>query len=230
MPCLTLFTVKLTNAQPTASTTPSIPEFTLKIVNNSRYTETITTTTTDPYTGQPTTSTTPSKYVQEEYIEVAIKNQTFTPYPIGGNYSSNLWFDVRYKGHQATDWKYANPNPYQDCSASYLRLQTYYNNLPMSGEIDFQVRAINGYQTHKDNLFPQTWIVQGQESGWSDIQTINLESGAVTITPYINPSPTQTQTAVATPTPSVPEMPALMILPLFLATVAIALIIKHRKG
>jgi hypothetical protein len=227
--CLTLLTIKPATAQSTPFTTPSIPEFTVSIVDNSHYIDPIITTTTDPYTGKPTQTTTPGSYVQEKFIEVKIKNQIFTPNLNG----DNIWLNIRYKGHYTAEWTIFDPTPYQNRSDPYTYVSTYFNRVPASGDIDFQIQAINGHQTHKDNLFPQTWIVVGIESGWSDIQTIHLEDGTVTITPYTNPAPTPTPTTTqtqdpATPTPSVPEMPALMILPL-LSMLSVAVLLGRRK-
>jgi hypothetical protein len=239
---LALSTVGLLTAEPAkaqstpSNLTPSIPEFTIKYVNNSHYTQPTTTTTTDPYTGQQTVTTTPSSYVQEEYLEVKIKNMTYTPYPLGAsNYTSDIWFNVRYKGHYSSEWTYVNPNPFENYSAQYTYVQTYYNHVP-TGDVDYQVQAINGYQTHSSpNMFPQSWVVEGQAGGWSDIQTIKLPDGTVTITPYTNLMPTQTiattqtQNPIAAPTPTVPEIPASTILILLFGLISVALMVRKRK-
>ena len=78
--------------------TPSVPQFTLKLINDSQYIQPTPAVTTNPYTGQQTVTTYPSKYVQDEYIEVIIQNQAFTPFSSRGN-SYDLYFDVQTKGH-----------------------------------------------------------------------------------------------------------------------------------
>jgi hypothetical protein len=110
----------------------------------------------------------------------------------------------------------------------------YYAYLPEEGDVDFQVKALIGTPTLESNGMTGTcfgfyyYTFSGQVGDWSEIQTISIPNGTTTSTPYTNVD--STPTSAATPTPTVPEMPALMILPLFLATVAIALITRHRNG
>jgi len=212
---LSLWMVKPVSAQSfeqnTSFPTPSIPQFTVRLVNNSYYTQPITTTTTDPYTGQPTTTTTPSRYVQDEYVELTIKNQSFTQ----AN-GSNLFFDIRTKGHFANDWSYISPYYgyiMENYSSKYTIVQTYYNDVPSTGQIDFQVRAIIGYvYLQTPVIVSQHRILTGQNGEWSDIQTVSLPDGAVFTTPFTNPPPSQTPlpsytpTSTPSPTPTVPEL------------------------
>lgn len=59
--------------EPASIPTPSVPEFTLKYVDNSYDVPSSTTTTTDPYTGEQTITTEPGYHVANETIEVTIK-------------------------------------------------------------------------------------------------------------------------------------------------------------
>lgn len=169
-----------------------VPEFTIRFVNNSHY-NLPPYTPIDPYTGQPTTIT-PGSFVKEESIEVAINNDIFKLYLTGGNYTSNVWFNIRYKGHYESVWKYFDP-ALMNNSASGTYVKTFYNNVPI-GEVDFQVQAINKYQSSQELA-----------SGWSNIKTIKLPDGSVTVTFYPNLEPATTQPPEPTVTPriAVPE-------------------------
>ena len=108
------------------------------------------------------------------------------------------------------------------------------------GQVDFQVEAITGYSTYVfvGNMMPLGAIsyfnFTGEASGWSDIQTISIPEGSVSISTSPNPSssnpttaPTNTQ---ASPTPSIPEFPSLAI-PLMLAIMVVAagLLVYHKR-
>lgn len=239
---LGLMMVKPANAQrfeqDTSFPTPSIPQFTVRIVNNSYYTQPITTITTDPFTGQSTTTTTPSRFVEDEFIELAIKNQSVT-FQRGG---IDLYFDVRTKGHFSKDWNYISTldgNIIENYSSRYTIVTAYFDHdFPAVGQIDFQVRAIIGDIYVEDpNTLSQYEIVMGQNGGWTDIQTISIPDGSVSITPFTNPSPapTQTPTSIQTPTPTpittptVPEFPTIVILLLLLSVFSITVVLRLKK-
>ena len=59
---------------------PSVPEFTLKYVDNSYDVAPKTTSSTDPYTGKVTSTTIQGYHVQNRSVEIIIKNQQFTSY------------------------------------------------------------------------------------------------------------------------------------------------------
>jgi len=94
--CLSLLMVKPATAQ--SIPTPSVPEFTLKVVANPIYVPP--TTTIDPYTGNVTTQA--GYYVQNTSIVITIKNQPFSYSYNGTTY--NLYYNVRLKGHFGQDW------------------------------------------------------------------------------------------------------------------------------
>jgi len=253
---LTTLMVKPTFAQtstpaptPTPIPTPSVPQFTLMLVNDSHYTQPTTTTTTNPYTGEPTTTTTPSQYVQDEYIEVKIQNQSFTPLSIA-DYVYNLYFDVQTKGHFSEDWTAYNSgegySAEENYTAQYTTVELYYNNIPPAGLIDFQVQAIIGYvHAVVPVIVQEEWVLSGQAGGWSNIETINVTDGSVFVTSFINPTPTPaltsasssttassqnpTGTPISTSTPVVPEMSWLGIVLLLLSVLSVVVILARRK-
>lgn len=246
-----LWMVEPANAQSSSSfPTPSVPEFTVSFVNASYYTEPTATTTTDPYTGNQTVTTIPSRYVQDEYIGITIQNQSFNPFKTFENgywYTCDLYFNIRTKGHFSTEWDYLNPdvgiNTMENYTSQYTIVDTYYNRIPTAGQIDFQVQGIAGYVYHVvPVVVAQQWVLTGQEGYWSDIQTLNLPDGSVSVSASPNPSvtptplpihfaptPTSTPPPSPTSTPVVPELSAIVILPLFLASLAITLVLRRRR-
>jgi hypothetical protein len=244
--CASLLGIKPANAQ--SLPTPSVPEFTLKLVDDSY--DVPPTSTVNPYTGKTETS---GGYHATGYLEVYIK--------IKNQPSTSLYYQVQTKGHYSQDWstidEYVkeapafNPrNAYQeqDYNAQYTVLRYFDSgNLPREGQIDFRVQALVGtpivYHTsdHLDlyNTFA-TFSFNGTASGWSDTQTLNLATDAVpaygsqdpTSNPTTNPTPNLTaspMTSTPTPTPTAPEFTAYAIVLLLVAVFSIALIVRHRK-
>ena len=165
---------------------PSVPEFTVKYVDNSYYVPP--TTTTDPYTGE--TVTQGGFYGKgKPEIEITIKNQPFT----------GLHYQVRTKGHFSQDWSiveywikeaYNPPDPYpeQDYTAEYTILKfgsLVSQNIPSRGQIDIQVQALIGHDTIRGdpahsalyNMYYPIYDFSGESSGWSDTQTLTIGHG-----------------------------------------------------
>ena len=165
---------------------PSVPEFTVKYVDNSYYVPP--TTTTDPYTGE--TVTQGGFYGKgKPEIEITIKNQPFT----------GLHYQVRTKGHFSQDWSiveywikeaYNPPDPYpeQDYTAEYTILKfgsLVSQNIPSRGQIDIQVQALIGHDTIRGdpahsalyNMYYPIYDFSGESSGWSDTQTLTIGYG-----------------------------------------------------
>ena len=100
--CLTLLITEPANAQsipsPIPIPIPTIPEFTVQLVDRSYIVPA--STTIDPYTGQNVTN--PSYYAENRTAEIAIKNQLFTPYyenSTGAQWKITLMYQIRTKGH-----------------------------------------------------------------------------------------------------------------------------------
>ena len=77
------------------SSTPSVPEFTLKYADYSYDVPPKTTTSTDPYTNETITTTIPGRHVENKTIEATINNN------IGASY-----YNFRYKGRYEDEWRY----------------------------------------------------------------------------------------------------------------------------
>ena len=210
---------------------PSIPEFTLKFTDASHY-ETYT----DPYTGAQTTY-----LVQNKTIEISIKNQPFTRYTDSSGNLISLYYNIRSKGHFSQYWMErdgGSDNYLKQNFGSEYTMVPYYGDIPSSGQIDFQIEVIAGHDYEVFNII-EGWIINGTESGWSNIQTISIPDGSVSITPFSNPTPTQTPISTSSPTPTpsqtptatpaIPEFSWLAILPLFVSVLFISLMLRHRK-
>ena len=219
---------------------PSVPEFTLKYVDKSYDVPPKTTTTTDPYNGKITTTNIPGYHVENFTIEVSIKNQPF-PSTINGNKSS-LWYDVQIKGHYGGDWSDQYPSsimsptilPWPTQASSGYTLLSFPASYRTGDEIDFQVKAILGYQYSYDTYFyvQQSHILPlrvndfiHEESGWSSTQTFTMPE-----TPTSSNQTTSPTNTITSPTPSVPEF-SLWIIPFqFSMMLVIAgLLVYHKK-
>jgi lipopolysaccharide export LptBFGC system permease protein LptF len=198
---------------------PSVPEFTVKFVDAS-YNVTPSSSI-NPYTGQNVTNE--GYHVENRTIELIIKNQPFASY-ISNGQNISFYFNVREKGHYEENWTtiYTVDNYYTSESNTDYTTLTYlldqndppfWNNIPSGGQVDFQVEAMIGYVSRTVGF--ASWYFAGQESGWSNTQTLTI--------PETSSSPN--------PTPTVPEFPAiaLVILPLLLSMFAVAVILRHRK-
>jgi hypothetical protein len=200
--------------------TPSVPEFTVTIVDSSY--DVSTTYSTDPYTGE--TIPIEGYHVERRTIEVKIKNQPFSSFslqesPQAANWTVNFYYNVRYKGHFEDVWHdlylLSDGYPLQDSGSDYtvlsyeggysptegisLHTGAIMTTLPAGGMVDFQVEALIGY-THRDaSTFFAPWVFEGQKSGWSSTQTITISGSSSPSSPASTPMPTPTQTPVPTP-------------------------------
>lgn len=229
MSCLTMLAVQPANAQTIPK--PSVPEFTAKLVDRS-YNEPATTTI-DPYTGQ--TIDNPAHRVENYTIELTIKNQPYTPVIAQNGANTSFVYQIQVKGHFANDWipmymfgegPKASNTDYT--VITYLLLSetqdSYYltsydstmpstntiTGLPPNASIDFQVEALSGYWTRTIEFNSQHF--EAQESGWSPTQTVTIHTNSVST----NPSPT------------VPEIPYVAVLALFVVIPLITVLAKKR--
>jgi len=207
--------------------TPSVPQFTIETIYFPYDVLPKTTSSTNPFTNETTTTTVPGYHVENKTTEIKITNQPFTPYQIqdkGAIWTIQLFYNIHIKGHFSQDWGYfklnngsGDGNLVQDNNAQFtvVPVDEY---LPTEGQIDFQVQALTGYQ-HGFDPVPgapgELWIITGSASDWSNTQTI--------IIPATKASPA--------PTPTVPEIPSiaiLLLLPVMLSIVVTLKLKKHR--
>ena len=193
---------------------PSVPEFTVELVDSSY--DVPTTYSIDPYTGENLTHA--GYRVESRTIEIRIKNEPFTPFSItnGSNtYTVRFYYNIRFKGHFEEEWhKIYNPNV-NGLLASYGSYRTeavlslegeyssteglkippqgiYFPTFPPNSQIDFQVEAMIGYIHHVDAMPFSADVFEGETSGWSATQTLNIEE-------IQTPSPEPTSSPEPTP-------------------------------
>jgi hypothetical protein len=230
--------------------TPTVPEFTLNLVQ-SAYNKTVI----DPGTGIKTT-------VNNSTIEVIIKNQPFSPYNYSWtflgyrnstvNKSTSLGYDVQAKTHYSQNWTevyFSGNYPAQSNSSDYTVLSlplgpsvVYQsdgdelitpiypsgNQIPSGDQLDFRVRAIiGGYFPPVVSSyvnFPLNFI--SKNSSWSSPQTITI--------PASSSSPTPTSTSPQERNP--PHLEPLDYLPIIIAILTVIIVLsallyrRHRKN
>jgi hypothetical protein len=177
--------------------TPSVPEFTVKLVAHPY--DIPTTYSTNPYTGEPITHE--GYHVENKSIEVWIKNIPFTPYDDTDGHEVNLYYNVRVKGHFEENWSTpityvesdsAERFPQSNSEYTVLSLVNYYN---PKAQVDYQVEAFLGH--FYDTPYPPgnhsiQWLVTAFKvdapSGWSETKTLTFDESQ---TPAPNQEPQQ---------------------------------------
>ena len=232
---------------------PSVPEFTVKYVDRSY--DTPPTYGIDQYTGK-TVITKASEHIDNRTIEITIKNQPFTPFTdeSSGKFI-NLYYNVQHKGSFGQEWtwlfgvermeSFGSTDPYstwgypsQDSASQYTIVSyTLPWNIPSEGQMDFQVEALTGYvdksiDSDRSHITfaVYNYTFYGEESDWSNTQTITLSAASVSISP--SPSSTMPNygpTSSPSPTSTIPEVSWLAILPLFVSMLFVAIVMRHRK-
>jgi hypothetical protein len=113
-------------------------------------------------------------------------------------------------------------------------------NVTDGGTVDFRVQAIIGYSTRYDDQIipgvpgyepgftPHHYVFIGQESDWSNTQTITLGE-TIDTSPIPTYPPLQTVTAQQTPAPSVPEFSTVTVPILLLAAASTIGVLLNRK-
>jgi hypothetical protein len=201
---ISLSITQLSYAQSTPK--PSVPQFTAKYVDHS-YTVPANTYI-DQYTGQQVTE--PSYIVQNETIDISIKNQPFS----STEDIAYLCYNIREKGHfgegnWTEEYQISNgDNTLFRASNTAYTIISLPKTASNGGQIDFQVKAYFtiGHRFMVTNFGTWTW----EESDWSNTQTVAIPS-------------------TSTPSPTVPELPWLALLPLCLMMLAVVLVLKRPK-
>ena len=235
MPSLSFMMIKPALAQ--SILTPSVPEFSVKYVDNSY--DAPPTYGTDQYTGK-------SIIVNEGYhvdgrtIEFTIKNQPFASYnDSSGNYTT-LYYNFRFKGHYGNVWTYfpfegaitthsyggmyggpvfnyySASNSEDTIFSITLKDLTSFSGSdtpPNGSQMDFQVQAQKGfiYKIPQSAGMGPAYGFTGESSAWSNTQTITIQASSSSA------SPTSTLTPTPASTTDIPEFPAIAGLAIFLA-------------
>jgi hypothetical protein len=227
---------------------PSVPEFTVRLVDNSY--DVPTTYSIDPYTGQSLMH--PGYRVENKTIEITITNQPYVPYT-DSNGTATFYYNIRMKGHFEDEWGqlYSPDAGFIKRSNSAYTVVSYtigehadrpiIRNIP-GGQVDFQVQALIGFThrgydpnaTNQLDMFP--WVFDGETSDWSNTQTITIASNSE-VQQQTQPSPNENsvsnqsgaQSAVTQPSSDWMEISlftALGVIALLLAVIII--IVKHK--
>ncbi|MGD6933414.1 MAG: hypothetical protein ACQCN5_04320 [Candidatus Bathyarchaeia archaeon] len=225
-----LFMVQSSSAQSTIK--PDVPEFRIILVKHSYDSAAVTST--DPFTGQTTTS--PSVHSEWLTVDIVITNQNLPELEQDKDYSfysyNGLMFNVRYKGQYTDSWTNVTAliEPYLAHSSGYKysiyslmlnnavdfsSLETHSGlrpqgliQVPLNCTVDFQVEALYG-KSYLVKTAPFGNIVfNGQESGWSNTQSITINEADAVSGPIDNPT-VKITTLTPAPTPTQSPTPTL---------------------
>lgn len=175
--------------EPTSIPKPSVPEFTMKLVDNSYDVPLTYTYEIDPFTGEEVQISSGGYHVENKSLVFTIKNQQFTPCTVKDGNVTNLHYKIRVKGHFAEDWTELG---YIDSTDAETTIKAYalgensdiymLRGVTSGGQVDFQVQALIGYayevydyDTHSGLFylyFPGETCFTGETSGWSSTQTL----------------------------------------------------------
>ncbi len=234
-----LMTVESASAQSIPK--PSVPEFTVTLKDTSY--DVSPTASVNPYTGE--TITNEGRHVESRTIEIRIKNEPFSPLEIQAGtarWTVGYFYQIRWKGHFEDQWNtmfltddllgrnsgsetmFALEGTYSLADGLSIHRQGMYaaflSTIPPKSQLDFQVKAMIGYvhRVLEGGMAP--WIFTGEESDWSNTQTITIPETSTSTSPSPNP----------TPTPSIPEFPSWTV-PLLLSTMLVVagLLVYHKK-
>jgi hypothetical protein len=184
--CLTVLAAKPADAQTIPK--PLVPDFTITLIDSSY--DVPPTSSANPYNGEVTTEE--GRHVESRTIQISVKNEPFTPFSIS-NKTVFLDYEVHWKGHFETQWhqQYYPMDGYSFISVEDAELKNEYSiftykgdygasgwdgmgpTVPQDAQIDFQVKARIGY-VHYVMEGIGGFAFRGEESDWSNTQTINL--------------------------------------------------------
>ncbi len=252
----TLFMVESAFAE---ASQPSVPQFTVKLVDRSYDVET--SYSTNPYTGE--TITNPGYHVKNFTIDVTIKNQPFTPITVSDGNTTGLYYNVQAKS-QYENWSSSissdGHNKYAvKASTSEYTVVTFIVGsegwyLYDGTEVSVRVQAVTGYSYNVWSMGGGILPIGTQfklltASDWSNIQTITYGSPAQINTPAptnqpVQPPPTANSTTEPTQTPTEPVQPdtqsdvllgftwehvALAVACAVIAVLVVALVLSRRR-
>jgi hypothetical protein len=235
---------------------PSVPEFKLSYTNYV-YDEPAAT---SQWSGEPI----PNSGYHYDYREVYIKvrNQPNDAYvnenSINNGVREKLYYNVRVKNHFSNDWvELWGQSPVYADNGSIIIGTWYYGasdsevtnigsinlngrtniihasrDVAVGDQVDFQVKALIGYQNLEKHSF------FGEESAWSNTQTLTIDMSAQTISSPTPDSSNSTTAPTSKPTDptgnsiSVPLSALIVVVAVFLAVIVVLLLLlfrRHRK-
>lgn len=223
---------------------PSVPEFSVSYVDLSY--DVPTTTSINQYTGQ--TETHQGYHVENETIQLKIRNQPFTSYIENGQ-NISFYYNVREKGSYITQWieLYSPDNGYPTQSRTEYTTITFvlgnssrFGYTPPNSQIDFQVQALIGSVHRISNItggnqppfemFP--WVFDGQKSNWSNTKTVTIPASSSSVTPTSSPTFTLTPSSTSplnTNSELTTTLTWLIIGVLVISVISLLLYVRHLK-
>jgi hypothetical protein len=149
-----------------AQPTPSVPEFTLKFIDNSYTIPSFYGP--DPYTGKNVTIA-EGAYVKDQYIEVTIKNQPFTSYIDENGSIAMLYYNIRFKDHLGS-WTMGSwtLSEYENKTGGYF---------PASNSESTQVLFSLGGDNGSGSYYHETYMLVTQSDG--GINWVPLSGGQI---------------------------------------------------
>ena len=207
-----------------AASKPSVPQFTVKFIDNSydlppKYT-------TNPYTGE-TIQSYAGYHIKDQSIEITIKNQPFTPYTNTSGSKINLYYLIQYKGHFGEEWYPLTKEDDDVIDCYYVQSNSKATTVVSTSrfvdgyQVDFRVQAIIG-NTHPGDWFSAIGhhysieIDAVASSDWSSIQTITIGESSSSQTPTTPPTNAYTPPYVNQTSLPESQLPDFMFHPFFL--------------
>jgi hypothetical protein len=224
--------------------TPSVPDFTIKVLDTSY--DTPTESYTNPYNGQQQSSA--GRHVDSRTIEITIKNVPFTPFEVttssGVTQTAGFYYLIQWKGHfdNQDGWRGAGGfiprsngsetvyttegHRFSDEAGYDFTAGGWSVVIPADSQLDFKVSALIGGQWRCPyDVNDQT--SNGAQSDWSSTQTISLGATAPFASSDANPDVLH---------PSVDgggfgwQQIALVLMAVMIAVLATAVIVLWRKS
>jgi hypothetical protein len=221
-----IFIVSSTSIMPTlAETKPSIPEITVAYTDNSY--DVPSSSSVDSFSGEITIHQ--GGHVKNGSIQLTISNQEYNSYYDSNGHLIKLYNHIRMKDHSKAEWHYSTdlePKYFPVENAKFVAVFPVTDNnvgnkiISTSGKVDFSVEAFLGYSTKVITggdpiiLRPGDYHYDfyGEVSGWSNTQTVDINTGEVTtsqttntptpVPPTINPTTTIRPILSPTETPA----------------------------
>ena len=196
---------------------PSVPEFTMKYVDNSY--DVPPTYGIDQYTGENVTVK-EGYHVDNRMIKFTIKNQPFISYNDTSGNLIALYYNFRFKGHYGYEWSYYPFKPDGQSTIPYgmftvglspkfpasnsdytvvsinVSILDGLRDVPTGTQAEFQAQALIGHIDYIASglLAGSYYNFTGERSDWSNTQTITIgESQTPTPSPAATPTPTPNQ-------------------------------------
>ncbi len=176
-----------------AKTSPAVPEFTLKLEDDSH----------------DVVNASGAFHIEVRFVDVVIKNTTaYSFYAVVNDSIVKLYYNIHVKGH-SQDWADStisgNLAPQNNGTTVKFGLGStnpdpggwsiWLDGIANDSQLDFQVRAVNGFYTQIADASPHCWrnpnfsvFNETGRSAWSETQTITISKGSaaesVTSTPF----------------------------------------------